>query len=88
MSCGGGMMRTSQNPLAELVDAVAEKWQAVADATAAEQAPVREEIVRSFKLGDLPELSFHGLRYVLTISKRNAEFDIEVVELTTEIPAN
>ncbi|MBS94065.1 MAG: hypothetical protein CL799_06450 [Chromatiales bacterium] len=94
MTCGGGRMRTSQNPLAELVDAVAKKWQVVADPTPAEQLPVKEEIARSFGTGELPELTFHGLRFVLTISKRgkrgkrdSRDFDIGIVELKTELPA-
>ncbi|MDP6436165.1 MAG: hypothetical protein QF790_04310 [Gammaproteobacteria bacterium] len=91
MTCGGSMMRTSQNPLAELVDAVAEKWQAVADASPAKQLPVKEEIARSFSTGDLPELTFHGLRFVLTITKQDKrdsrDFFIDVIELKTDLPA-
>lgn len=78
------MMRASLAPLANLVDAVAEKWLAVEDAAIAEQLMVIEEITRSFNLGDRPELTFHGQNYVLTIIRRQDEnrFDIEVVKLS------
>jgi predicted methyltransferase len=84
MSCGGSMMRASLAPLANLVDAAAEKWLAVEDTAIAEQRIVIADITRSFNIGDWPELSFHGQHYVLTIIRRQDEnrFDIEVVELS------
>jgi len=68
MTCGGSMMRTNLQPLAHLVDAAAEKWLAVEDAAESEQLPIWEEITTSFRIGDQPELTFHGLRYQLRIS--------------------
>ncbi|MGI9308918.1 MAG: hypothetical protein ACR2P6_06635 [Gammaproteobacteria bacterium] len=62
-------MRTSLQPLAHLVDAAAEKWLAVEHAPESEQLPVREDITHSFRIGDNPELTFHGLRFLLIISQ-------------------
>jgi hypothetical protein len=67
MSCGGNMMRMSHQPLAHLVDGAAERWLAVAAASSAEQLIVRKEIIAAFPLGERAELTFHGLRYLLTI---------------------
>jgi len=67
MSCGGNMMRTSLQPLAHLVDAAAEKWLAVEHASVSEQQAVNAEITQAFRIGDKPELTFHGLRYLLTV---------------------
>lgn len=54
-------------PLAHLVDAVAEKWVAVEDAPEAERSAVRAEITDTFRIGDQPELTFHGQRYLLRV---------------------
>jgi hypothetical protein len=72
MSCGGNMMRTNLQPLAVLVDAAAEKWLAVADAAEPDQLPVWKEITSSFRIGDNSELTFHGLRYQMCISRNDA----------------
>ncbi|TDJ46107.1 MAG: hypothetical protein E2O50_00490 [Gammaproteobacteria bacterium] len=65
------MMRTNLQPLAHLVDAAAQKWLAVADATEHNQQSVRDEIAASFRIGDNPELTFHGLRYQFCISRND-----------------
>ena len=69
MSCGGNMMRTSFQPLAHLVDAAAEKWRAAENATAKTQSSVRREITDSFRIGDNREMTFHGLKYQLIITR-------------------
>jgi hypothetical protein len=91
MSCGGSMMRTNLQPLAHLVDAAAQKWLAVADATEQNQQSVRDEITASFRIGDNPELTFHGLRYQLcisrnddTLSDQSQVFNIQVHEIVTD----
>jgi hypothetical protein len=66
------MMRTNLQPLAHLVDAAAEQWVAAENAAATERREVREAIMRQFRIGDQPELTFHGLRYLLTISHARA----------------
>jgi len=88
MSCGGSMMRTSMQPLAHLVDAVAEKWVAVENAPEAERSAVRAEITATFRIGDQRELTFHGRRYVLRVSRSVLpgadgvfEVDVEVHEI-------
>jgi len=75
MSCGGNMMRTSQQPLAHLVDAAALTWLAVEAAGPAEQDVVREEITTTFGLADNPELTYHGIKYLLTISRSGTASD-------------
>jgi hypothetical protein len=91
MSCGGSMMRTNLQPLAHLVDAAAEKWLAVADAAEQNQQSVRDEITASFRIGDNPELTFHGLRYQLCISRiaithpdQSQAFHVHVHEIVTD----
>ncbi len=85
------MMRTNLQPLAHLVDAAAQKWLAVADATEQNQQSVRDEITASFRIGDNLELTFHGLRYQLCISRnddtlsgQSQVFDIQVHEIVTD----
>jgi hypothetical protein len=73
MSCGGSMMRTNLHPLASLVDAAAEKWLAVIDATEQDQLPVWKEITGSFGIADKQELTFHGLRYQMCISRNEPD---------------
>ncbi len=68
MSCGGSIMRTTFQPLAHLVDAAAEKWLAVEYAAESERRTMRTEISRTFHIGDRDELTFHGIRYLLTLS--------------------
>jgi hypothetical protein len=82
MSCGGGMMRTSFQPLAHLVDAAALKWLAADREPARVRNIVRDEIAGSFRIGDRDELTFHGLRYLLSV-RRNAvdEISIDVHEI-------
>jgi len=79
------MMRTNLQPLAGLVDAIAEKWLAVEDATAEEQAGVRAEITGSFNIGDRNELTFHGLKYLLTVARAGEQggylIDVHKIEL-------
>jgi len=84
-------MRTNLQPLAHLVDAAAQKWLAVADATEQNQQSVRDEITASFRIGDNPELTFHGLRYPLCISRnddtlpdQSQVFHIQVHEIVTD----
>jgi hypothetical protein len=88
MSCGGSMMRTSHQPLAHLVDAAAEKWRAVECASEQQQLRVNAEITQAFRIGDHAELTFHGLRYLLSIirspdiqSAGGPEFRIETHEI-------
>jgi hypothetical protein len=92
MSCGGNMMRTSFQPLAHLVDAAAEKWVAAENASEREQSAVRHEITNSFRIGDNFEMTFHGIKYQLIISRcssansaiRPREFSIRVHEISQE----
>jgi hypothetical protein len=65
------MMRTPYRPLALLVDAAAEKWLAAQHAPERERLAVQDEIVRAFRIGDRAELTFHGLRYLLSIVRRD-----------------
>jgi hypothetical protein len=67
MSCGGNMMRAPFQPLAHLVDAAALKWLAAKQASIQEQNSVSAEIARSFGTGEKPELTYHGIKYLLTI---------------------
>jgi len=67
MSCGGSMMRASVQPLAHLVDAEAEKWLAVENAGEQDRQVVRDAITRKLRIGERPEITFHGLKYLLTI---------------------
>lgn len=79
------MMRASHQPLAHLVDAAAEQWLNVECAPEQDRLAVRIQITKAFRIGDNPELTFHGLRYLLSIirdrsdvSNRSPEFRIEV----------
>ena len=81
-------MRTSFQPLAHLVDAAAEKWLAAEHVSAQERQIVRNEITQSFRIGDNPELTFHGLRFLLSVRRyehtkagRPQEFCVEVHEI-------
>lgn len=83
------MMRTSMQPLAHLVDAAAEQWLAAEKAPEPQRRVVREEITRSFRIGDKPELTFHGQRYLLRLfhvtassTEASSELDIEVHEIS------
>ncbi len=67
-------MRASHQPLAHLVDAAAEKWLAAEHASEREQRIIRDDITQAFRIGDKSELTFHGLRYLLTIL-RSADED-------------
>ena len=67
----GSLLRSPHQPFAHLVDAAAEKWLAVEHASDAEQQRVNAEITGAFRIGDRPELTFHGNRFLLTI-ERNA----------------
>ena len=83
------MMRTSFQPLAHLVDAAAEKWVAAENASEREQSAVRHEITNSFRIGDNFEMTFHGIKYQLIISRcssatRPREFSIRVHEISQE----
>lgn len=80
-------MRTAHQPLAHLVDAAAQSWLAAERASDPERRAVRSEIVRAFNIGDKAELTFHGLRYLLTITHcadtdPSCEPGIEVHEIT------
>lgn len=63
------MMRTSHQPLAHLVDAAAQKWLAAAQLTADQQRILHTEITQAFRIGDNARLTFHGLRYLMTIAR-------------------
>ena len=67
------MMRASHQPLAHLVDAAAEKWLAAEHASEREQRIARDDITQAFRIGDKSELTFHGLRYLLTILRSEDE---------------
>jgi hypothetical protein len=69
MSCGGSMMRANLQPLAHLVDAAAEQWLLAEAGNAVSQETARREISQSFWIGDRPELTFHGQKFLLTISR-------------------
>ena len=69
MTCGGSMMRTSLNPLAHLVDAAAAEWLAAEGASEDRRERLRHSISKRFALGDQQALSFHGLTYILTLSR-------------------
>lgn len=79
------MMRTSYQPLAHLVDAAAEKWLAFEHASEHEKLVVKNEITRAFRIGDNSELTFHGLRYLLTISHSEGEHADRPQELLVEV---
>ena len=76
------MMRSPFQPLAHLIDAAAEKWLSCEDGPEPEKRLVSEEITQAFKIGDNPELTFHGQRYLLSIIRSNPrppdEFCIKV----------
>jgi hypothetical protein len=78
MSCGGSMMRTSFQPLAHLVDAAAEQWLAAELLSEQDQLLVSNEITQAFRIGDKPELTFHGGRYLLTISHSGKNLQVDV----------
>ncbi|MBT8422641.1 MAG: hypothetical protein HKN56_02435 [Gammaproteobacteria bacterium] len=63
------MMKASLSPLAHLVDGVAERWIDREQLTAEQLSAARDEILRSFRIGEREELTFHGRRYQLTISR-------------------
>jgi len=63
------MMRTTFQPLAHLVDAAAEKWLTVEHGNESERRAMQTEISRTFRIGDRDELTFHGARYLLTLSR-------------------
>jgi len=69
MSCGGSIMRTSFQPLAHLVDAAAEKWLAAENAPEPDKQATRDEIARSFQIGVNSRLTFHGIRYLLSVTR-------------------
>ena len=81
-------MRSSHQPLAHLVDAAAEQWLAAEHAPENEKLIVGKEIAGAFRISDNSRLTFHGLRYLLSISHnqnqgsgRTPEFLIEVHEI-------
>ena len=67
------MMRAPYQPLAHLVDAAAEKWLAVENASEQERLIVRDEITQAFHIGEQPELTFHGSRYLLSVIRSGAQ---------------
>jgi hypothetical protein len=88
MSCDGSMMRATFQPLAHLVDAAAEMWLAVEHASESERRATQMEIGRTFFIGDRNELTFHGARYLLTLShldngdtEETSVYEIEVHEI-------
>lgn len=81
------MMKASLSPLAHLVDGVAQRWIARDEIPAEKLDTIRDEILRSFRIGDRDELTFHGRRYQLTISRSSATtdgFHIDARELPPE----
>jgi hypothetical protein len=82
MSCGGSMMRTSFQPLAHLVDAAAEKWLAAESLPEHDQILVSKEITQAFRIGEKSELTFHGGRYLLTISRNGEDLRVDVHKIT------
>ncbi|MGI9290404.1 MAG: hypothetical protein ACR2QG_03895 [Gammaproteobacteria bacterium] len=77
------MMRTGQQPLAHLVDAAAVRWLTVDEGTEEERAELHSEITDTFKLGDRTELTYHGLKYLLTLSQSDSGLRISVHEIAT-----
>lgn len=73
MTCGGSMMRASQNPLAGLIDAVSAEWLLVEHLSTAAREHIYREITGQFDIGDRQEITFHGLEYQLTIERINDE---------------
>ena len=67
MTCGGNLLRTSQQPLARLVDSAAARWLSADGLPAAAREALRREIATKFPLGDLPALTLHGLDFTLTL---------------------
>ena len=81
------MMKASLSPLAHLVDGVAERWINRGELSDEHLAAARDEILRSFRIGDRAELTFHGRRYQLTISRSDTAadgFHIDARELPPE----
>ena len=78
-------MRTSFQPLAHLVDAAAAKWLAAKHASEQEQRVVRNEITQAFRIGEHSELTFHGLRYLLSIARSEHEHSGQPQELLIEV---
>ena len=81
MGCIGSIVRSPFRPLANLVDAAAEKWLAAADGSSAERQRIKDEITSSFKPGDSPELTFHGMRYLLTVIRTAKDYELDVHEI-------
>ena len=71
-------MRASHQPLAHLVDDAAEKWLAAEQASTDEQLRVEAEIVNAFPIGDRAELTFHGLKFLLSIFRAETGEQIAV----------
>ncbi len=65
------MMRTSQHPLALLVDAAAEQWLQAEALPEAQREIVRLAIAKRFDINEHAEMTFHGLQYQLTIERLN-----------------
>ena len=81
------MMKASLSPLAHLVDGVAGRWINRGNIPDEQLAAVRDEILRSFRIGERDELTFHGRRYQLTISRSSDAadgFQIDARELPPE----
>ena len=80
MSCGGYIMRTPFRPLALLVDDVAERWLLAEEEGGENARTVQAEIAQRFTLGDRAELTFHGERFLLILTKARdgAEFPVDI----------
>lgn len=63
------MMRTTQHPLALLVDAAAEEWLQAETLPKTRREAVRQHIAQRFNIGEHVEMTFHGLQYQLTIER-------------------
>ena len=79
------MMRTSLQPLAHLVDAAAVKWLAAENASEQERMTVSNEITQAFRIGDRAELTFHGLRYLLSIIRSDNPQSVETDPFRIEV---
>ena len=80
------MMRTPIQPLAHLVDAAAERWLEAKHASEQERLAISNRIIQAFPIGKNPKLTFHGLRYLLSITGiendlNGPSFRIEVHEI-------
>ena len=70
------MMKSTQQPLAHLVDAAAENWLRAESLPVAARLQVELDISRRFNPGERDELTFHGMHYQLTIERCRPREDV------------